>query len=99
MANLFAKYPEQNEEALNQIKIYGLDKKTTPFTPRQMYENLEGEAMARLVQRRRDLTQDELLKYPAFEPKSEANPYGLDVDIRNLLYLNNDNEIRKSLLD
>lgn len=99
MANLFAKYSDQNDEAQKLVQLYGLDRKTTPFTPDQMYKNLEGEAMARSVQRRRNLTDEQLRQYPAFEPKSELNPYGLDVELRNLLYLNDQGEIRRSLLD
>ena len=99
MARLFAKYPDQNDDAQKLVQLYGLDRKTTPFTPEQMYKNLEGEAMARAVQRRKDLTDEQLRQYPAFERKSESNPYGLDVDLRNLLYLNDQGEIRRSLLD
>lgn len=99
LAKDIAKDPEQLDTASRLVTLYGLDRKTTPFTPDQMYRNLEGEAMARSVQRRKDLTDEQLRQYPAFEPKSESNPYGLDVDLRNLLYLNDQGEIRRSLLD
>jgi len=99
LASTLAQDPEQFDIANRLVKLYGLDRKSTPFTPEQMYRNLEGEAMARSVQRRKDLTDEQLRQYPAFEPKSETNPYGLDAELRNLLYLNDQGEIRRSLLD
>ena len=99
MARLFSKYPDQNDEAQKLIQLYGLDRKTTPFTPNQMYRNLEGEAMSRLVQKRKDMTQDELLNSLAFEYNPDVNKFGLDVKPQDLLHLNDLGEIRKSLFD
>ena len=99
LARDIAKDPEQLDTASRLVKLYGLDRKTTPFTPDQMYKNLEGEAMARLVQKRKDMTQDELLNSLAFEYNPDVNKFGLDVKPQDLLHLNDVGEIRKSLLD
>jgi hypothetical protein len=94
-----AKDQEQFNTANRLVKLYGLDRKTTPFTPDQMYKNLEGEAMSRLVQKRKDMTQEELLNSLAFDYSPTSNQKGIDVRPENLLYLNEAGEIRKSLLD
>jgi len=99
LASTLAKDQEQFDTANRLVKLYGLDRKTTPFTPDQMYKNLEGEAMSRLVQKRKDMTQDELLNSLAFDYSPTSNQKGLDVRPENLLYLNESGEIRKSLLD
>jgi len=99
LASTLAQDPEQFDTANRLVKLYGLDRKTTPFTPDQMYKNLEGEAMSRLVQKRKDMTQEELLNSLAFDYSPTSNQKGLDVRPENLLYLNEAGEIRKSLLD
>jgi len=99
LASTLAKDQEQFDTANRLVKLYGLDRKTTPFTPDQMYKNLEGEAMSRLVQKRKDMNQDELLNSLAFDYSPTSNQKGLDVRPENLLYLNEAGEIRKSLLD
>jgi hypothetical protein len=55
-----------------------------------VYQRLQGEAVARLVERRSNLTSAEQAKFFPFEEKSAANPYGLDVNPKNLLMVRND---------
>lgn len=86
MARLFSKYPEQLDEAEKLVKVYGLDRKTTPNTPDKVYKNLEGEALARLSQTRINLTPEERLQYYPFEQKTDLNKYGLDVNPQDLIY-------------
>lgn len=70
--------------------FYGLDKKTTPYTPRQMYGRTLGEVEARTVQARKDLTPDERRARPPWEdydiPESQqivrgvsSNPDGASI--------------------
>jgi hypothetical protein len=86
MARLFSKYPEQLDEAKKLVKVYGLDRKTTPNSPDKVYKNLEGEALARLAQTRIDLTPEERLQYFPFEQQTPVNKYGMDVNPEDLIY-------------
>ncbi len=86
MARLFSKYPEQLDEAQNLVKVYGLDKKTTPNSPSKVYKNLEGEALARLAQTRIDLNEAERLKNYPFTQQTESYKYGLDINPEDLIY-------------
>lgn len=49
------------------MELYGLDKSTSGFTPRQLYHELPGEIEARNVQARRDMTPAELRAKPPWE--------------------------------
>ncbi len=49
--------PTADLEAL--VKLYGLDQKTTPPTPSQMYRRAAGEVEARNVQSRMNMTPEE----------------------------------------
>lgn len=68
--------PNKELEALK--NLYGLDRKTSPYTPEQMYNRLAGEAQSRLTQLRENLTAEERRqKYPFKENKKD---YGLDIN-------------------
>lgn len=66
--------------------LYGTDKNIEPYSPRRMYENIAGEAEARLTQERRDLSDVErMAHFPyRFSPNKYENMeklpnYGLDI--------------------
>lgn len=74
------------KELENMGILYGTDKNIEPYTPRKMYENIAGEAEARLIQERRDLSDAErMAHFPyRFSPNKYENMeklpnYGLDI--------------------
>ena len=86
------------KELQDQARILTEQKKnfgsTGMFDEKQLYDayhRLQGEAVARLVERRAELGPAEQGKFFPFEKKSEANPYGLDVDPKELLMVKGDN--------
>ena len=86
----YSKGTDARTHAEQLSKLYGLDTKTTPDTAKQMYTRLGGEAEARQVQSRQSLTDQERQQYyPAEDRDLLKNPYGYDVPISNLLYLDN----------
>lgn len=53
--------------------LYGTDKNIEPYSPRKMYENIAGEAEARLTQERRDLSDAERMAH--FPYRFSQNKY------------------------
>jgi hypothetical protein len=84
----YSKGTDARTQAEQLMQMYGLDKKTTPYNPNQMYNRLGGEVEARQVQQRQNLTPDERQTYFPGEYKSQTNPYGYDTPISDMLYLN-----------
>ena len=84
----YSKGSDSRTQAEQLIQMYGLDKKTTPYTANQMYNRLGGEVEARQVQARQNLTPQQRQQYFPGELKSETNPYGYDIPSENLLRLN-----------
>lgn len=85
---MYSKGTDSRTSAEQLMKLYGLEDKTTPFTPYQMYNRLGGEVEARQVMSRKGLTDAERKQYfPAEERDPVNNPYGIDVPIKDLLYL------------
>ena len=74
------------EKMQSLVELYGLDRRTEPLSPDEVYKNLMGEAEARLVERRMNLTPEQRRQYFPFEEKTTENPYGLDVNPNDLLY-------------
>jgi hypothetical protein len=88
---------QPNNELQNLVTLYGLDKRSTPYSPFEMYNNLAGEAEARLAQTRIDLTpQQRLENFPFKEGK-----FGLDINPDDALIWNEGADLlrRKSLLN
>lgn len=79
---------DSRSQAEQLVKMYGLDKKTTPYNADQMYRRLGGEIEARQVGTRRSLNAEDRKQYFPAEYKSETNPYGMDTAPENALYLN-----------
>jgi hypothetical protein len=81
----------------NLVNLYGLDKRTKPYTPYEMYNNLAGEAEARLAQTRIDLTPEQRLENFPFK----QGKFGLDINPDDALIWNEGADIlrRKSLLN
>lgn len=77
----------------NVAALYGTDKNIEPASPMRMYEKIAGEAEARLVENRMNLTEEERMQhFPyRFTPKTydeNLNPrpiYGLDVRPEELI--------------
>jgi hypothetical protein len=67
-----------DEVAQKAVKEYGLDKREIPYSKEEMYKNLAGEAEARMVQNRLDLSPEELRTN--FPYQYAPNKYGLDID-------------------
>jgi hypothetical protein len=67
-----------DEVAQKIVKEYGLDKREIPYSKEEMYRNLAGEAEARMVQNRLDLSPEELRQN--FPYQYAPNKYGLDID-------------------
>ena len=84
----YGKGTDSRTQAEQLVKLYGLDKKTTPYTPKQMYSRLGGEVEARQVQARKDLTPEQRLQYFPNEYTPQPQGYGIDTPISDLLYLN-----------
>ena len=83
----YGKGTDARTQAEQLVQLYGLDKKTTPYTPEQMYGRLGGEVEARQVQARQDLSPEERqANFPG--QYKEQNPYGYDTPIKDMLYLN-----------
>lgn len=51
--------PEYIERAWRALHEYGLDRRVNPYTPREAYRRLAGEAEARAVQKRMDMTPEQ----------------------------------------
>lgn len=66
-----------DEVAQKAIKEYGLDKREIPYSKEEMYKNLAGEAEARMVQNRLDLSPEELRKNFPYQYAPEK--HGLDI--------------------
>jgi hypothetical protein len=84
----YSKGSDSRTQAEQLIKMYGLDKKTSPYTPKQMYNRLGGEVEARQVQARKDLTPEQRREYFPNEYTPQPNGYGIDTPLSDLLYLN-----------
>ena len=84
---MYSKGTDSRTSAEQLMKLYGLENKTTPFTPYQMYNRLGGEVEARQVMARKGLTDEERRQYFPGEERSTANPYGMDIPLKDLLYL------------
>lgn len=71
------------EQQLDQIvKFYGLDKRTTPYSDRELYNRLAGEVEARNVQNRKDFTPEQRRTIPPW--LTQDTPEELQI-IRGLL--------------
>jgi hypothetical protein len=66
-----------DEVAQKAVKEYGLDKREIPYSKEEMYKNLAGEAEARMVQNRLDLSPEELRKNFPYQYAPEK--HGLDI--------------------
>ena len=66
-----------DEVAKKAMKEYGLDKREIPYSKEEMYKNLAGEAEARMVQNRLDLSPEELRKNFPYQYAPEK--HGLDI--------------------
>jgi hypothetical protein len=84
----YSKGSDSRTQAEQLVKMYGLDKITSPYTAKQMYNRLGGEVEARQVQARQNLNPVQRQQYFPGELKSETNPYGYDTPLDDLLYLN-----------
>ena len=84
----YNKNTDARTQAEQLVQMYGLDKKTSPYSPSQMYNRLGGEVEARQVQQRQNLSPEERKKYFPGEYKSQTNPYGYDTPLSDMLYLN-----------
>lgn len=84
----YSKGTDARTQAEQMVKMYGLDKKTTPYTPSQMYKRLGGEVEARQVQARQDLTPEQRLQNFPNEYTPQKGGYGYDTPLSDLLYLN-----------
>ena len=77
--------PTQDLE--NLTNLYGSDRRLNPDTPREMYQRIAGEAEARLVENRMNLSDEELMKHfpyrfeqRKFDENYNRLPiYGLDI--------------------
>lgn len=54
------------------MQLYGTDKRTSPYSPRELYRQVPGEIEARNVQSRRDMTPDERRARPPWETADPA---------------------------
>jgi hypothetical protein len=92
---LFKKYPilQEHSEAADTVKMLGDD-------PYEAYKRLIGEAEARLVQTRRNLSTSERKDFFPFEFQDERlNPYGLDVPLESLINMDSQGRlVEKGLL-
>jgi hypothetical protein len=88
---------QPNNELQNLVTLYGLDKRSTPYSPFEMYNNLAGEAEARLAQTRIDLTPEQRLENFPFK----QGKFGLDINPDDALIWNEGADLlrRKSLLN
>jgi hypothetical protein len=82
---LKAQYDDLMQERMSLVPTAQLD-------PMEAYGHLMGEAEARLVQRRMNLTPEERLKYFPFEYTGETG-YGLDVQPARMIYMTPGGEI------
>ena len=64
------------------VDIYGLNQRSTAYSPEEMYSRLAGEAESRLTERRFKLSPEERLANFPYEYKTD---YGLDIPIDRLL--------------
>jgi hypothetical protein len=85
---LYSKGTDSRTQAEQMVKMYGLDTKTTPYTPNQMYRRLGGEVEARQVQARQDLTPEQRLQNFPNEFTPQKGGYGYDTPLSDLLHLN-----------
>jgi hypothetical protein len=70
------------------VKAYGLDKRTSPYTPNEAYQRLAGEAEARLTQYRMALTPEERLAQYPYDPEYFRKATGVNINdliVRGLL--------------
>ena len=75
-----------NEIATKIVKDYGLDSnRAFPYTKEEMYKNLAGEAEARLVQNRADLSQEELFQHFPYQYNPKNHGMDIDPDIANVI--------------
>lgn len=76
-------YKENPTEQLSKIvDVYGLNQRSTPYSPEEMYSRLAGEAESRLTERRFRLSPEERLANFPYEYKTD---YGLDIPMDRLL--------------
>lgn len=61
------KHPEDYKNMMDLVEMYGLDKKTKPETPYNLYKKLAGESEARLVQDRMNMSMDERIIDPFYD--------------------------------
>lgn len=93
VTNLKRRIKELQDQAsllTQQKKNFGTGRSYTEQELFDAYHRLQGEAVARLVERRAELSSAEQGRFYPFEKKSEANPYGLDVDPKELLMVKDD---------
>jgi hypothetical protein len=64
------------------VDVYGLNQRSTPYSPEEMYSRLAGEAESRLTERRFNLSPEERI---ANFPYSYGTDYGLDIPMDRLL--------------
>lgn len=85
---MYAEGTDARAQAEQLMKLYGLNRRTTPYSPSDMYKRLGGEVEARQVQARQNLTPEQRQQYFPAEERSSSNPYGYDVRLGDMLYLN-----------
>jgi len=62
-------------EVLSRVmELYGTDRRTTPYTPRELYRKVPGEVEARNVQTRADWTPEQRRAKPPWETVDTASP-------------------------
>lgn len=60
------------------VQFYGLDKRTTPYTGRELYERLAGEAESRAVQDRMNMSMDQRrASFPEYATRDDLIVRGL----------------------
>lgn len=64
------------------VDVYGLNQRSTPYSPEEMYSRLAGEAESRLTERRFRLSPEERMANFPYEYKTD---YGLDIPMDRLL--------------
>lgn len=82
----YGKGSDSRTQAEQLVKMYGLDKRTSPFKPNEMYNRLGGEVEARQVQARKDL--NAVQRQQNFPGQYTPKGYGYDTPLNDILYLN-----------
>lgn len=93
VTNLKRRIKELQDQAklLTEIKTkFGSSKDYSEKELFDAYNRLQGEAVARLVERRASLTPAQRGQFFPFEMRSESNPYGFDVEPSKMLRVKNE---------